>query len=172
MAQQSEGTWVTINGRHVLIKEHETATDAINRSIAEHNESLKQKQIAQRKAEADARNGKKSMKMDKDYYDKHVDMAVEFEDEDGYKYWEECKGSEVDALIKKHTADGRTYFSDMDLNSKQSDPKVKEFLNFVFYNTDHNPNFKDKGMWSVLEKAFGVEFTIPNNPDKKYVHFK
>ena len=171
MAQQ-EGEWITVNGRHILIGAGESREEAINRAIANKNADKKNEQIAKNQEQADKLNGKQSMTMDKDYYDKHVDMAVEFEDEDGYKYWEQCKGNEVDSLIKQHTADGRTYFSDMDLNSKQSDPKVKEFLNFVFYNTDHNPNFKDKGMWSVLEKAFGVEFTIPNNTDKKYVHFK
>jgi 3'-phosphoadenosine 5'-phosphosulfate (PAPS) 3'-phosphatase len=49
-------TWVTINGRHVLIKDGESATDAINRSIAEQNEATKESQIAKAKAEADALN--------------------------------------------------------------------------------------------------------------------
>lgn len=168
----TDGRWVTINGRHVLIKEGESATEALNRSIAESNADLKKKQIAQNKAQSDKLNGKQTMKMSKDYYKKNVDMGVEFEEEDGHRYWEQCKGSEVEALIDKKTKDGRTYLSDVDFAVKQSDPKVRDFLNFVFYNAYNNPNFKGKGTDVVMDMAFDREFIIPTNPDKKNIHFK
>lgn len=57
MAQYQEGQWVTINGRHVLIREGETATEAVNRSIAEHNAELKKKQIEQNKEQASKASG-------------------------------------------------------------------------------------------------------------------
>ena len=58
MTDNNEGVWKTIRGRKVLIQEGETATDAINRSIAEHNEDLKEKQIKQNKEQADKLNNK------------------------------------------------------------------------------------------------------------------
>ena len=69
-----KGTWVTINGRHVLIEDGESATDAINRSIAEQNERKKQEQIAAHKKEADRLNGKKEEISD-DELDKLAEKA-------------------------------------------------------------------------------------------------
>lgn len=43
--------WITVNGVHVPIFDGESKADAINRAIARKNESIKAKQIAQRKAE-------------------------------------------------------------------------------------------------------------------------
>lgn len=59
-----EGTWITVNGRHVFIGGGETPSEAINRSIAQKNEETKERQIANRKAEADKLNGKNNDKDD------------------------------------------------------------------------------------------------------------
>lgn len=58
MAEQ----WITVNGRHVLIKDGESAEAAISRSIINHNEDIKEQQIAKSKAEADRLNGKGEQK--------------------------------------------------------------------------------------------------------------
>ena len=50
--------WITVNGKHVPLREGESKKDAINKYIAKDNEDIKEKQIAQRQKEADERNGK------------------------------------------------------------------------------------------------------------------
>lgn len=94
---KSEGTWITINGRHVLIKDGESATDAINRSIAEQNEKTKEDQIARNKKEANALNGKEEKSETFEGYDEDIDIqknVMEFlEDFDGT--------DQQDAAIKK-----------------------------------------------------------------------
>lgn len=98
------------------------------------------------------------MKMTKDYYNDNVDMAVEFEEESGYRYWKTFKGLELKDGIAAEKEYGDIYLSDIDLCTKQSDDKVRAFLNFVDYNWQNNPNFKGLGFYDVLDKAFGVEF--------------
>ena len=99
----------------------------------------------------------KTMTMTREYFKENVTMAVEIEWDDGYRHWVDCKGSEVDDIVKGNLRSGQ-YISDIDFCTKQYDEKVKNFLNFVFYNFYHNPNFKGKSLDDVLDKAFGVEF--------------
>lgn len=57
----ADGKWITVNGRHILLQDGESPKDAINRSIAEKNEDIKEQQIARAKKEADRLNGKKEL---------------------------------------------------------------------------------------------------------------
>ena len=50
--------WITVNGKHIPLREGESKKDAINKAIVKDNEDIKEKQIAQRQKEADERNGK------------------------------------------------------------------------------------------------------------------
>ena len=50
--------WITVNGQHIPIYEDESKADAINRSIAEYNEDVKERQIAKNKEQSDELNGK------------------------------------------------------------------------------------------------------------------
>lgn len=56
-----KGVWRTINGVHVFIREGETPTDALNRTVAKANEDTKNSQIAKNQAQATALNGKQAM---------------------------------------------------------------------------------------------------------------
>ena len=98
------------------------------------------------------------MMMTRDYYNDNVDMAVEFEYEDGYRYWKTFKGLEMHDGINAEIEDGKVYLSDIDLCTKQSDDKVRAFLNFVEYNCRYNPKFKGMNLYDLMDKAFGVEF--------------
>lgn len=91
------------------------------------------------------------MKMTKEYYEANVDMGCEVEREDGSRYWETVKGDKVKAFFD--SLDEDEYFSDCDLCCKQSNEKVKAFLNLVDYNATHNPNYKGLGFYKVLEIA-------------------
>lgn len=87
MSQPTEkGEWKTIKGVHVFIRDGESATEALNRTIAKNNEDKKAAQIAKQKKEADALNGKPAEKHDQAYYDKV------------YDYIKDMKG--FDALVK------------------------------------------------------------------------
>ena len=55
---EEKGVWRTINGVHVFIREGETPTDALNRTIAKKNEDTKAEQIAKNQKKADKLNGK------------------------------------------------------------------------------------------------------------------
>lgn len=65
MADQENGRWVTMRGRRVFIKDGESPQDALNRSIAQKNDNIKDKQIAQRQKEADSLNGKEHKEYEK-----------------------------------------------------------------------------------------------------------
>jgi len=64
MADSKDLQWITVNGKHIPIGAGETKADAIrkafgdNRSVADHNEDVKEQQIAKAKAERDRLNGK------------------------------------------------------------------------------------------------------------------
>ena len=59
-----EGRWVTIHGTAVLIRDGETPTEAINRSIAQRNADAKNRQIsANQKQSNSARRGQKPYKV-------------------------------------------------------------------------------------------------------------
>ena len=55
------GVWRTINGVHVFIRDGESPTDALNRTVAKANEIKKADQIAKQQAQADKLNGKQAM---------------------------------------------------------------------------------------------------------------
>ena len=83
----ADGQWVTVNGRHILLKEGETLEDAFGKT-AKGNEDLKEKQIAKNKEEADRLNGKTSVeKKLSDDVDKYIKSIYP----DGYSPAEEDK---------------------------------------------------------------------------------
>jgi len=96
------------------------------------------------------------MTMTREYFENNVIMMVELEDEFG-KHRATMTNDKVDEYIRDNT-DEDCWFSDLDICCKQTDDKVRRFLNFVDYNTYHNPSFKGLGFYSVMDKAFGVEF--------------
>ncbi|MBP5423827.1 MAG: hypothetical protein J6Y78_15430 [Paludibacteraceae bacterium] len=56
MSERKITGWFTMNGKHVPIFDGESKEDAVKRSVANNNEDIKNKQIAQAQAERDARN--------------------------------------------------------------------------------------------------------------------
>ena len=54
------GDKFVVDGVTIIVGQGETREEAINRTVAEHNAMLKEKQIAQRRAEADRLNGRKT----------------------------------------------------------------------------------------------------------------
>lgn len=92
------------------------------------------------------------MIMTRKYYEEHVDMKVEIEDDFG-RVWHTVKGDKVDAFIKKATAEEGSFLSDLDLSCRQSDDKVRYFLNLCDYNANHDLRYKGKGIWEVIEIA-------------------
>lgn len=67
MAKKEPKQWITVNGQHIPMYEGETKDQVVNRYIAKNNENVKQKQIAQNKAQADKLNGKTTDKEKKPY---------------------------------------------------------------------------------------------------------
>ena len=59
MAEREVEKWITVNGSRVPIFKGESQGDAVNRAIAQKNEDIKNKQIADRKKESDALNANK-----------------------------------------------------------------------------------------------------------------
>ena len=88
----SEGEWITVNGRHIMLGGGESVQDAINRSIAKKNEELKEKQIKQNKDQADKLNGKPAEKQLSDDVDKYIKDIYP----DGYEPAEEDKRFDYD----------------------------------------------------------------------------
>ena len=70
MAQYSEGDWITVNGRHILIGEGESKQDAINRAIAQKNEDTKERQIKNAKEQADKLNAEKNAETKSEFLNK------------------------------------------------------------------------------------------------------
>ena len=69
MAKEREVSgWITVNGHHVPVFAGESSGDAYNRAVAKNNEDIKERQIAQRKAEVDKLNPKKGSKSQEDEY--------------------------------------------------------------------------------------------------------
>lgn len=67
-----KGEWKTIKGVHVFIRDGESATDALNRTIAKANEDKKAKDIANRQKEIDRLNGKSSKATGKEDTTSHL----------------------------------------------------------------------------------------------------
>ena len=61
MAEREIEKWITVNGARVPIYKGESQSDAVNRAIANKNEDIKEKQIADRKKESDELNKKSIM---------------------------------------------------------------------------------------------------------------
>lgn len=59
MSEKKVIDWFTMNGKHIPIYEGESKQDALNRSIAKHNEDKKQSDIEKSQAERDRLNQKK-----------------------------------------------------------------------------------------------------------------
>ena len=133
--QEEKGVWRTINGVHVFIREGETPTDALNRTIAKKNEDTKAEQIAKNKANADKLNGKtpkekvptkgkpveyKGYGVDYDIYGKGEYTVSVDGDDVMFKTYDQAK-----AYIDKFTGDS-TNNADK-LKGKSSDTEEEEF---------------------------------------------
>ena len=66
MAEREVEKWITVNGARVPIFKGESHGDAVNRAIAQKNEDIKNKQIADRKKESDELNKKSTMQKNAD----------------------------------------------------------------------------------------------------------
>lgn len=93
------------------------------------------------------------MIMTTEYFNANVNVAMEFETEEGYRFWETYKGyEEADEGYQYHKKLGY-YFSDEDFCTYQDDENIRYFLNLVEYNCHNNPIYKNKGLSAVLEIA-------------------
>lgn len=100
-----KGVWRTINGVHVFIREGETPTDALNRTVAKANEDTKNSQIAKNQAQANALNSKQAMeaKILKALADKFAKM----------EQFDKDRQAEYDAKMKKITPNMTDYQKDL-----------------------------------------------------------
>lgn len=95
-----------------------------------------------------------------EYFDKHVDMAVEVEYESGGRHWYHMKGAEVKKFLDNLDED--EYFSDCDFVVRQSDAWVRSVLNHAEVNFFQNHAWcKRHGIDGSLNKV--LNFIIDEN---------
>ena len=94
--------WITVNGKHIPLREGESKKDAINRAVAKDNEDIKEKQIAQREKEIKERNGKSSKfeRPEKPNKQTEAGMAWVMYDKHFSQLTEAEKDKVLDAVIK------------------------------------------------------------------------
>ena len=100
--------WFTMNGKHIPIYKGESKEDAVNRAIADKNESIKQEQIAKNKAEADKLNEKsqsKSQKQIEQDVPKEFNKALSFSKSTDKLERMKAKGDFIKFLSKNSRAD-------------------------------------------------------------------
>lgn len=144
MAKKEDGQWVTIRGRHVFIKEGETPEQALNRSIAETNERVKQEQIAKNKANADKLNGRVPTK----------DQPTEYK---GYRVF--FDGDNYSVTVSNKTTKFKSYPEAKAFIDKQPKPFEKGRVVVAL------DDYLDKGE-SVKDTA---ELVIDHNPENNYL---
>lgn len=90
----------------------------------------------------------------KDYFDANVMYSVEFDN--GYRYRNIIKGSELDKALKD-----RDDISDIEFAGKQPDAWCRKVCNLAYYNWFNNRSWwNNKGLHSLYEV---VDYIIDNN---------
>lgn len=135
-----KGVWRTINGVHVFIREGESITDAVNRTVAKANEIKKADQIAKQQAQADKLNGKQAMetKILKALTDKVVKMQQHDADMQAM----------YDAKMKKITPNMSDYQKDLAKN------EAEWALSFQ----KHGYDFKESWKNEISKAMYGREY--------------
>lgn len=96
------------------------------------------------------------MIMTKTYFESNCIYGVEFEDEEGFRFWESGTMSEVTKMTNDKLKKGY-YLSDIDLATTQPDEAVRHFLNVVEYNWFHNKEMLERlqigSLGKLIERA-------------------
>lgn len=105
MAKSSRGTWITVNGRHILIRRGESKSAAIKRASGGKIKAKKIKGVKSNKAARDKINKKYDKKQD-DLYEKlgkKNTIAARQDYDRGYNRIERSRKKALSKLSKKYT---------------------------------------------------------------------